>query len=41
MNRDMKVLNQELLKDISDADLEIFIDVLHKIKNNVRKEEDI
>lgn len=40
LNDHLIEFNQKLLKDIQDEELEVFLNVLHKIKNNIRKEDE-
>lgn len=37
----LKTLNRELIKDISDEDLKIFINVIQKMKENIKEEKNV
>lgn len=41
MTLSLKTLNKELIKDISDKDLEVFINVIQKMKENIKEEKDV
>lgn len=41
MTSSLKTLNKELIKNISDKDLEVFISVIQKMQENIKEEENV